>query len=749
MREFIKLVENAEQVVEKKATPPSKFKPTHFHKSEIGSGIGKLFGKKGPSGTKLMYHNGEFWHMATDDEGGRKIARWNGDPNNRSKMNPASVDGEIVNGKFKPYPKDVTFADTQKEKDAPQSNDELDADSADSGTGKGRQDGPDSAKPAAKSGGTKDGKITFSDGSTFYRDPSGKGLRLFQQKVGGMIRRMDELVRKMNESVPNSLKAALNESDKTFLMLEALSADEAKELVNIVADLELAMQAADGQGSFMSDKNKGLLSDRIKQYKPVVDQARSQIGGGEQPDAGAKEPEPEAQAASDASGDKGAAKDAEKKPTAGTLAKFAKSGKGGLANDADEVEAIKELQQYLTDLGFDPNGVDGKYGPGTVKGVKAFQEYFGAKVDGDAGPETIRQIIKLRSIMFKGGKTFVDFRNDLKRMEELLAKSGSKAESTDMGSMSSILETLRRLDEALSDQEAKELADLVAQYDDIMNDGEFAQAIPKPSYERYKKIWDGAKEIAGNAGTPSDKLDGKDGDLETPPGDKQPDAQTDVQEPGGDMSSGTGPDDNANSDDPDAKRSGPGGLGAAPGMDDPNIDQTQVDRDSMFKTDVPDQDAEGIWRIEKDDKGTYNLVGPDGVVDRSKGMNGRFSQAKVPEMQKIADQLNKEQGLPKKDEPAGVPDESDPTQDAGGDQTQEPKTSQGPEDDVQAGVDSGAVAPKTNTRPAQSRLEDMLKVPLDGMDEAGLKKFVQDFKADKEIWDMVSPELKKQLEALL
>lgn len=734
-------VELEQEVAEKKATPPSKFKPTHFHKSN-------LFGAK----SKLMYHNGEFWHMADDGEGGRKIARWNGNPNNRSKMNPASVDGEIVNGKYKEYPKGTTFADTQKEKEAPQSSDELDADSADSRTTPSNKDwkNPDAKKPAA-SGGVKDGKVTFSDGSTFYRDSSGKGLRLFQQKVGNMIRRMDALVTKMNESIPNSLKAALNESDKTYLMLEALSADEAKELVNIVADLELAMQAADGQGSFMSDKNKGLLSDRIRQYKPTVDQARSQLSSGTTAEPKSDAPEPEAKAASDASGDKGAAKDTEKKPTAGTLAKFAKSGKGGLANDPDEVEAIKELQQYLTDLGFDPNGVDGKYGPGTVKGVKAFQEYFGAKVDGDAGPETIGQIIKLRSIGFKGGKTFVDFRKDMTRMEELLKKAGTKApenSSVDFRDLISLVESM--LTEALSDQEAKELADLVAQYDDVMNDGEFSQAIPKPSFDRYKKIYDAAKELdTGATGTPSDKLDGKDGDMTTPPGDKQPDAQMGVDQPGGDTSSDTAPgaDD---TDDPDAKRGQPGGLGAAPGMDDPNIDQTQVDRDSMFKTDVPDKEAEGIWRVEKDDKGTYNLVGPDGTVDRSKGMNGRFSQAKVPEMQKIADRLNKEQGLPKDtgsdatvsptqgaEEPANIAAQAgEPTDD----ETQVSR-------DLATGKDKDAG--ETPLRPdAEARLKSYMSTEIDATDDQGIIDLAKKIVADDEVFALLQKEDPTTAEAL-
>ena len=180
------------------------------------------------------------------------------------------------------------------------------------------------------------------------------------------------------------------------------------------------------------------------------------------------------------------------------MKKFAKSGKGGLANDPDEVEAVKELQQYLTDMGFDPNGVDGKYGGGTVKAVKEFQEYFGAKVDGDAGPETIGQIIKLRSISFKGGKTFADFRKDMSRMEELIKKGGAIKKSTenssrDFRSLINIVE--QSLTEALSDQEKKELDELIAQYDDIMNDVEFAQAMPKISYDRYKKIIDGAKKL--------------------------------------------------------------------------------------------------------------------------------------------------------------------------------------------------------------------------------------------------------------
>lgn len=50
---------------------------------------------------------------------------------------------------------------------------------------------------------------------------------------------------------------------------------------------------------------------------------------------------------------------------------------------------VQALQQKLKDLGFDPNGVDGNFGPGTVKAVRAFQAAQGLGVDGKVGPGTL------------------------------------------------------------------------------------------------------------------------------------------------------------------------------------------------------------------------------------------------------------------------------------------------------------------------------------------------------------------------
>lgn len=50
---------------------------------------------------------------------------------------------------------------------------------------------------------------------------------------------------------------------------------------------------------------------------------------------------------------------------------------------------VKKLQQQLKDLGFDPKGVDGGFGPDTTAAVKAFQQSKGLEPDGKVGPGTL------------------------------------------------------------------------------------------------------------------------------------------------------------------------------------------------------------------------------------------------------------------------------------------------------------------------------------------------------------------------
>lgn len=54
----------------------------------------------------------------------------------------------------------------------------------------------------------------------------------------------------------------------------------------------------------------------------------------------------------------------------------------------DRGQAVKELQEALKSLGYDPGPIDGVFGPRTEAAVKAFQRAAGIAVDGIVGPVT-------------------------------------------------------------------------------------------------------------------------------------------------------------------------------------------------------------------------------------------------------------------------------------------------------------------------------------------------------------------------
>lgn len=58
----------------------------------------------------------------------------------------------------------------------------------------------------------------------------------------------------------------------------------------------------------------------------------------------------------------------------------------------DNNEEVKTLQKTLKKLGFDPNGIDGKFGPGTEAAVIGFQNERDLDPDGVCGPKTWREI---------------------------------------------------------------------------------------------------------------------------------------------------------------------------------------------------------------------------------------------------------------------------------------------------------------------------------------------------------------------
>jgi hypothetical protein len=103
LRALIEKLDEIESAVVEQAGAPTQFTPTHFHKNNLG---GRMPLMKTP--------DGKFWWISqTTDASGmpgpQGIVPWNGNTENRSGWNPASVDGEIQNGKYIDYPEGTTW----------------------------------------------------------------------------------------------------------------------------------------------------------------------------------------------------------------------------------------------------------------------------------------------------------------------------------------------------------------------------------------------------------------------------------------------------------------------------------------------------------------------------------------------------------------------------------------------------------------------------------------------------------------
>jgi len=139
---------------------------------------------------------------------------------------------------------------------------------------------------------------------------------------------------------------------------------------------------------------------------------------------------------------------------------------------------------------------DGFYGPASIAGVKRAQEIAGIKVDGDPGADTARELLAYSKDPQKG----IDdaMKDDFARIEELIAKANEGGETEKLAqqnqsidfSMRAMLETLSKLNEALTADEFKELRGLLDKHRAKLEDPETAQA-----YSQYADIFKTADAI--------------------------------------------------------------------------------------------------------------------------------------------------------------------------------------------------------------------------------------------------------------
>ena len=201
---------------------------------------------------------------------------------------------------------------------------------------------------------------------------AGKFDNLSQKEASQLLfdklKQLRELMR--NNPEPRS---GIAENNKKILMrrlhgnhiFEDAAADKA--IAELIADIELLMPK-------VSDANQRIASDAVRKASPYV--KRHQAVTAAKPDTKKDDKVSNAD-------DKVKRLNIPGNP----LADFAKSGKGGLANDPDEQLAIDELQSYLG------VPVTGKYDQATKDAVAKYQKENGLKVDGDAGPNTIAKMM--------------------------------------------------------------------------------------------------------------------------------------------------------------------------------------------------------------------------------------------------------------------------------------------------------------------------------------------------------------------
>ena len=118
---------------------------------------------------------------------------------------------------------------------------------------------------------------------------------------------------------------------------------------------------------------------------------------------------------------------------------------------------IRNMQTALSRLGFDPNGIDGKYGNGTFKAVQAFQKANGLTVDGQAGPNTMKS---MKAILDKNFE-----KNKVTPSDTAKAAANNPAPTTQTASkdnnMKKAIEESASMNVSMTADNASEVADLM------------------------------------------------------------------------------------------------------------------------------------------------------------------------------------------------------------------------------------------------------------------------------------------------
>lgn len=221
LRSLITKLEEIENNVTLSEAAPTDFVPTHFHKNNLGF--------RAPV---MLHSDGKFYHKTKNNQYGTPgfgqeiIATWNGNTENRSAINPASIDGEFVDGKPVDYPEGVTWKTFNKNKEEP-------AAAATTDTGQGATPAPEPSKEQdelAKDIETATKLLDKAEGKS--NAPSGQGSQPSSAPKNQPA--MSYAGINVKESISSKLLESFGYIQEA---LTDLSADEQKQLTDVMSKL--------------------------------------------------------------------------------------------------------------------------------------------------------------------------------------------------------------------------------------------------------------------------------------------------------------------------------------------------------------------------------------------------------------------------------------------------------------------------------------------------------------------------------
>jgi peptidoglycan hydrolase-like protein with peptidoglycan-binding domain len=351
------------------------------------------------------------------------------------------------------------------------------------------------------------------------------------RKAKRKIERVKELLKKLKaddaeddidplENIQFNFESALGKALwESTVMMEALSQAEQDELRELLKDLE-------GVKDSVSDEIKAIIDASSKEFADWEAEQRAKNADDSADDL---EGNNDADSKDSGTGEGNvdyASDDEIKKATdnpedyiANTMPKeLEAAGAKGLLKATDRgkkksasVAAVQKIMTQIGSITKDPVydiTVDGSYGPKSIDAVKAAQTAAGLKVDGDPGANTAAELVKFsKNPTAAGGIADKEVQQDIDRAIELYTKGMSdeagatqggatqQNSSIDFRHLISIVEG-KVLNEALSDEEKKELDGILARLEPKLNDAEYMASLQQSNKEladKFKAMSDARK----------------------------------------------------------------------------------------------------------------------------------------------------------------------------------------------------------------------------------------------------------------